>query len=726
MSRYDFRSLANSGFSLIEVMVVMGVSTIIALGFGNLIVTGLTSQKTVEGRSDITNTVSELRTLLQDGPTCLANFTGQNPVSPGFVPVQLTTSGGAAVYTSGQNVPGSNAIQIQSMKVDSFAADNAAVNPYVGKSTFTVVFNKLGNQYAGQTSTKTIKVATTTNSSFAITECRALPGMTDGLWTLAADLQTIYYNTGNVGIGTAAPAKTLDVNGAIRGSAHFISNNPGGALVLNAGPPSAGAYSGIILRSDNTVGDESVYKDLMFVSSNGNVGIGTNNPKTTLDVNGISTFRTYMNIYDSNNIGQWFAGSIANPAGPGRYLYGLWDEGASQGIIGTGGAFPLEFYVASGEVMRIHSNGYVGIGTTTPTAKLDVYNAWITPQDNVITDTAATAGITWYTPAPTAYGIFRTAGGWNAPNYQQLDMSFSTGIIIDGGSLYGKSGTFLQPNGGNVAVGSTTPRAKLDVWGGQFMVTGSGLNGTIMMDTVGGTSLIGTNAPSNGISIAPNGFVGVATTSPAARLDVVSPDNNPATPIAKFEANNQSQGISMYWDGIGQFAATQLTFKVGGNEYMRVNTGGNVGIGTNNPQSLLDVNGNINVQTVTYMSDQRLKKDITPVESPLDKLLTLNPVTYYWNEVAKARGMKDESQHMGLIAQDVEKVFPQAVHTAPDGFKSVEYASLIAPAIGAIQELKAENVELKAENVELKNENLALEKRLQHIEAALLNLNSKK
>ena len=74
-------------------------------------------------------------------------------------------------------------------------------------------------------------------------------------------------------------------------------------------------------------------------------------------------------------------------------------------------------------------------------------------------------GITWYLPEPLNYGIYRTNGAWIAPNYQQLKLHFETGIIIDGGYLYGKSGTFLQPRGGNVGIGTLLPDEKLTVKG---------------------------------------------------------------------------------------------------------------------------------------------------------------------------------------------------------------------------------------------------------------------
>jgi hypothetical protein len=74
-------------------------------------------------------------------------------------------------------------------------------------------------------------------------------------------------------------------------------------------------------------------------------------------------------------------------------------------------------------------------------------------------------GITWFKPAPLLYGIYRTSGVFEAPYYQQLKLAFETGIIIDGGYAYGKSGTFIQPNDGKVGIGTSTPSGKLEVTG---------------------------------------------------------------------------------------------------------------------------------------------------------------------------------------------------------------------------------------------------------------------
>lgn len=99
--------------------------------------------------------------------------------------------------------------------------------------------------------------------------------------------------------------------------------------------------------------------------------------------------------------------------------------------------------------------GNVGIGTSTPAAKLSFMNV----DASTLTD-----GITWYNPNPLEYGLYRTSGTWVAPNYQQLRMSFATGIILNPGVSYTKSYVDIQGGGlrvssGSVGIGTLTPYA---------------------------------------------------------------------------------------------------------------------------------------------------------------------------------------------------------------------------------------------------------------------------
>lgn len=100
-----------------------------------------------------------------------------------------------------------------------------------------------------------------------------------------------------------------------------------------------------------------------------------------------------------------------------------------------------------------------------------------------------------------------------------------------------------------------------------------------------------------------------------------------------------------------------------------------------------------------YSSDERLKDNIKPIESALAKLLTLRGVEFEWNDKQDIYSGLD----VGVIAQDVETVFPSLVTDREDGFKAVKYDRLIGPTIEAIRELSAEVRALKAEVKELKS-----------------------
>ena len=101
-------------------------------------------------------------------------------------------------------------------------------------------------------------------------------------------------------------------------------------------------------------------------------------------------------------------------------------------------------------------------------------------------------------------------------------------------------------------------------------------------------------------------------------------------------------------------------------------------------------------------SDERFKKDIRPIEAPLQKVMEIDGVSYNWrSDEYKERGFSDRSQ-IGLIAQDVEETFPELVHTDANGYKAVAYSKMVAVLVEAVKELKTENEALKSQNNEIK------------------------
>jgi hypothetical protein len=91
--------------------------------------------------------------------------------------------------------------------------------------------------------------------------------------------------------------------------------------------------------------------------------------------------------------------------------------------------------------------------------------------------------------------------------------------------------------------------------------------------------------------------------------------------------------------------------------------------------------------TYTQLSDKRLKKDIKKIENALEKLISLNGITYLMDN--------EDKRKTGLIAQDVNEVLPEAISTDTNGYYSLAYGNMAGLIIEAIKELKIEIDEIK-------------------------------
>jgi hypothetical protein len=149
----------------------------------------------------------------------------------------------------------------------------------------------------------------------------------------------------------------------------------------------------------------------------------------------------------------------------------------------------------------------------------------------------------------------------------------------------------------------------------------------------------------------------------------------------------------------------------GGGTALRLNNGGNIALynaantgsaslfcDTNNELKTNDsvlIGGDLNVVgdiTAFYTSDQRLKDNIVVIEDPLAKVLSISGNTYTWNEKSGKEG-----NDVGVIAQEVLEVLPEAVTTRDNGYLAVDYHKIVPLLVEAIKELSA-----KVENLEQK------------------------
>ena len=124
-----------------------------------------------------------------------------------------------------------------------------------------------------------------------------------------------------------------------------------------------------------------------------------------------------------------------------------------------------------------------------------------------------------------------------------------------------------------------------------------------------------------------------------------------------------------------------------------------LGVGTAGSGTAGEIRATNNV-TAFYSSDARLKENVRPIENALDIVTTVGGKTFDWTDayIAEHGGEDDyfvRKNDFGVIAQDVEEMFPLAVRTRDDGTLAVDYEKLVAVAFAAIAELKAELDELR-------------------------------
>ncbi len=283
----------------------------------------------------------------------------------------------------------------------------------------------------------------------------------------------------------------------------------------------------------------------------------------------------------------------------------------------------------------------------------------------------------------------------------------------------------IQP-GGNVGIGTTTPASKLTILQGsdsQAMGT-AGLRLINMAQTAVTQIFTGGDNGSyffngtgyNFMVLSSAGNVGIGVTSPQSRLHVAG---NAVTTLRlggvetgiDFEANNTLKWFVFAADS-GNF---YIHDRVNGVNRISVAANGNVGIGRdlNTASFTLQVDGSAGKPgggAWSDSSDVRLKKNIGPLTGALERMLALRGVAFEWKNPASHGDLT--GKQMGMIGQEVAKVFPEWVSEDSAGMKLLSIRGFEALTVEAVRELKAENTLLDRKNKELEERVRRLEQRI--------------
>jgi len=206
------------------------------------------------------------------------------------------------------------------------------------------------------------------------------------------------------------------------------------------------------------------------------------------------------------------------------------------------------------------------------------------------------------------------------------------------------------------------------------------------------------------------GNVGVGTTVPAGTVDVERAANDGGIILRVGDAD---AGDTWSFDFIRSASTGALSIQGNQTAYNNIilaPSSGYVGIGTTAPTALLQVNGAASATAWNIVSDKRLKTDIKPIGDALRLVENLRGVRYRWRtaddrSVGKALDLPSNQPQIGFIAQEVEKVVPEAV-TPPKQSGDVytlQESKLIPVLVEAIKQQQAEIAELRSAIADLKS-----------------------
>ena len=443
----------------------------------------------------------------------------------------------------------------------------------------------------------------------------------------------------NVGIGTTSPRSILEAKGNISiydpttalaiddtlNGLHFYTND------FSYNPPSGRLntpVSKILPVNENTAGDSfglSFYtagvdlasSEKVRISSTGNVGIGTTSPDRKLEVD--FTASAYGAKFTRSDATGSSLVEFANSAGV-KSIIG-YDAGVDGYKIGT----------ASATNLVVKQNGNVGIGTTSPSQRAVVSGPDTAPSFNTTAPSSATLLLS---NSDTGYGTYFGSTSSGTGLIQQRRQT--SAVYYD---------LALNPYGGNVGIGTTSPGYKLSVSGNIGLTDGvsTGLlalvGGNYYIQNTGAYSTVFQTNGAERMRITSAGHLLVNKTSSTGDIFQVQGNNNVfASRLDGSTTVGQSYGLRVR-AGTNSADTSMLIENTSGTDLFVVKGTGNTGIGVTTPRAKLDVAGGIKVADDTDTAGANkvgtLRYRTSGNNSYVDMCMQTGASTYAWINVVQ-------------------------------------------------------------------------------------------
>lgn len=533
------------------------------------------------------------------------------------------------------------------------------------------------------------KIKDTYDGLLKTTDNNALGGtyklITDGLGNSSG----VYLGTGgNVGIGESVPTKPLTINKNQSETAILVQSSDTGTAGIYIGGQSDSIKGGLILDNSDDSLQLRGYNNAnrLHIDSSGNVGIGTNNPQSKIQVEHSDFARLDLNL--SNSSGTTIADVRGLVSGTEKWRIGKTGSSSDDFTINVTGS----------ERMRIDLSGNVGIGTTDPTKLLHIASqsaqSVITLQRTNTNTSGAIGALQWTALDNHTVASMVALGDGND---EGAHITFNTTSAASSDNPFGISERLRITSSGNVGIGETSPDRQLHL----------------------------------------------KSSLPAIRLE----DSDVSGLYHEFFAS--TAGFFQFKaDGGNVQSGSGFLFQVDNSEKMRINSDGNVLIGTssNRPDEINDngiaihssgkqyqfstsdfavlkssstgtkiffrygTSGSQNTQigsisypttsSVAYntTSDYRLKENVVDMTGALDRVEQLQPKRFNFIQ-------DPEITFDGFLAHEVQSVIPEAITGEKDAvddegnpeYQGIDQSKIVPLLVGAIKELKAEIETLKSQ-----------------------------